>query len=174
MGNGPSPGWARPWSRFEKNTYVLALLICGSLGAHLKPIWCLLRVQHICLGLIPYGANTSPQSTNLQFTAIASREQNMSLRRNLPQRQAFLSTYQRRYRCQQVCKWRLISPPLGTAAKAPYRAHMGEKIWFVRPRQRFIQSASRSPPGQVWHELFCHVGSLFESIVTPWGHFGRP
>ena len=32
----------------------------------------------------------------------------------------------------------------------------------------FIQSASRSPPGQVWDQFFCHFGSLFESIVTPW------
>ena len=38
----------------------------------------------------------------------------------------------------------------------------------------FIQPASRSPPGQVWRQFFYHVGSLFESIVTPWGHFGRP
>ena len=37
-----------------------------------------------------------------------------------------------------------------------------------------IQPASRSPPGQVWRQFFYHFGSLFESIVTPWGHFGRP
>ena len=37
----------------------------------------------------------------------------------------------------------------------------------------FIQPASRSPPGQVWKHLFYHFGSLFESIVTPWGHFWR-
>ena len=43
-----------------------------------------------------------------------------------------------------------------------------------REKRQFSQPASRSPPGQVCKHLFYHFGSLFESIVTPRGHFGRP
>ena len=65
-------------------------------------------------------------------------------------------------------EWSMTRTPDPEPGPGPRTRH------FVVKSIEFIQSASRSPPGQVWDQFFCHFGSLFESIVTPWGHFGRP